>query len=280
MIESKRSELIDNLVHYGLTPIQAQVYLTLLKLGISTAKSISRTSDLHRVDVYRALRHLRKFGIVEEKLGNPSQFISIEPNQALRILLETKRRVIEDLHSMENVFSKQLFEFAAEDRIGLPTDNDENHGEMFIKVIWGEQQYRRLEKIIGSSKREVLTVFSPVVMRMLDQTRIPELVMGRLVEGVEIRSLTTIIPENLDQAIRYSKIVNLRHIALPPSQLRYTIVDDRELILPVGVPPRSSSEGTVLWSNANVLISALKRDFNQLWENASPANKAIEELSL
>lgn len=181
---------------------------------------------------------------------------------------------------MENVFSKQLFEFAAEDRIGLPTDNDENHGEMFIKVIWGEQQYRRLEKIIGSSKREVLTVFSPVVMRMLDQTRIPELVMGRLVEGVEIRSLTTIIPENLDQAIRYSKIVNLRHIALPPSQLRYTIVDDRELILPVGVPPRSSSEGTVLWSNANVLISALKRDFNQLWENASPANKAIEELSL
>ncbi len=76
MIERKREDLINNLVSYGLTPVQAQAYLTLLKLGSATAKSISLTSDINRVDIYRALRHLKKLGILEEKLGNPTEFVA------------------------------------------------------------------------------------------------------------------------------------------------------------------------------------------------------------
>ncbi|MDG7001920.1 MAG: hypothetical protein JRN15_22710 [Nitrososphaerota archaeon] len=73
-------------------------------------------------------------------------------------------------------------------------------------------------------------------------------------------------------------MVDLRHNDLPPSQLRYTIMDDERLILPVGDFPSKITEGTALWTNSKILISALKVDFESLWSHSIPAKERIEQL--
>ena len=278
MIERKREGLINSLVTYGLTPVQAQAYLTLLKLGHATAKSISSSSDMNRVDIYRALRHLKKFGIVEEKLGNPTEFVAVEPEQALDILIASKLRVVDRLRTTKPELWRMLHDFKMES--GTQSVDDSNEGEdIFIKVVWGEQMFRRVQKVVLESKEEILTIFAPSVMIIYDQMGIPELeAEQRRNTDVKIRALTNIVPENLDQASLYSKMVDLRHNDLPKSQLRYTISDNEKLILPVGDPPYNITEGMALWTNSKVLIAALKADFEGLWAHSIPAKERIELL--
>ncbi len=280
MIERKRDDLVNDLVSYGLTPVQAQAYLTLLKLGRATAKSISRSSDLNRVDIYRALRHLKKFGIVEENLGNPTEFVAVEPDQALDVLISSKLRVVDHLRENKSDLRRKLRDFKAEYLDSAPGTADEG-SEMFLKVVWGEQMFRRVQNVALEAKKEMVTIFAPSVMIIYDQIGIPELeAEKRRNSNVKIRALTNIVPENLDQASQYSKIVELRHNELPESQLRYTIVDDEKLILPVGDPPYSVTEGTALWTNSKILIAALKADFEKLWAESIPAKERIEQLLL
>ena len=278
MIERKRNELVKNLVSFGLTPVQAEAYLTLLRLNCATAKSISRTSDINRVDIYRALRHLKKFGIVEEKLGNPTEFVAIDPDQALDVLIASKLRSVDHLRFSKTDVKNQLEEFKVEAGNSPATSEDITTNEMFLRVVWGEQQFRRVQKVVLSSKREIITIFAPSVMIIYDQIGIPDLEAERRRHNVKVRALTNIIPENLDQANLYSKIVELRHNDLPPSQLRYTIVDDDKLILPVGEVPYNVNEGTALWTNSKVLIAALKEDFENLWNDSIPARERIQLL--
>lgn len=278
MLERARNDLIKDLVSYGLTPVQAQAYLTLLKLGSATAKSISGSSDINRVDIYRALRHLKKFGLVEEKLGNPTEFVAVEPDQALDILIASKLRVIDRLSSSRTELGERLHEFKMESSGYGYQDKEGDENEMFLKVVWGEQMFRRVQNVVLASKREIITIFAPSVMIIYDQMGIPDLEAERRRNNVSIRALTNIIPENLRQARAYSKIVDLRHNDLPPSQLRYTIVDDEKLILPVGERPTRINEGTALWTNSKVLIAALKADFEALWQDSIPSSERIKEL--
>ena len=277
MIERKRNELIQNLVSFGLTPVQAQAYLTLLKFNSATAKSISRSSDVNRVDIYRALRHLKKFGIVEEKLGNPTQFVAVEPEQALEVLIASKLRSVDHLRVSKTEVKNKLHEFKMESS-GTALEEEAGVDEMFLRVVWGEQQFRRVQQAVLGSKKEIITIFAPSVMIIYDQIGIPDLEAERRRNNVRVRALTNIIPENLDQASLYSKIVELRHNDLPPSQLRYTIVDGEKLILPVGEVPFNINEGTALWTNSKILIAALKADFEALWEESIPARERIQLL--
>jgi len=278
LIERERNELIKNLVSFGLTPVQAQAYVTLLRFPSATAKSISTSSDLNRVDTYRALRHLKKFGIVEEKLGNPTQFVAADPDQALDILIALKLRSVDQLRTSKTDLLTKLQEFKAELGAASTVEKDDTDGEMFLRVMWGEQMFRRVQKVALESKKDIITIFAARVMIIFDQIGIPELEAERRRNGVRIRALTNIIPENLDQASLYSKIVELRHNDLPPSQLRYTIVDGERLILAVGEPPSNNTEGTALWTNNKVLIAALKVDFESVWENSVPAKERINLL--
>ena len=281
MIETKREDLITDLVSYGLTPVQAQAYLTLLMLGSTTAKSISRASEINRVDIYRALRHLKKLGVVEEKLGNPAEFVAVEPDQTIDILISSKLRVIDHLRSGKSELHGKLVTYRNQfaTRLSADSEVDETGRDMYLKVIWGEQMFRRVQSVVLQSKREIVTIFAPSVMIIYDRMGIPKLQEEKQRNtNIKIRALTNIVPENLEEAYRYSKVVELRHNELPDTQLRYTIVDDEKLILPVGDPPYDITEGTALWTNSKILISSLKSDFETLWVHSIPAKERIQIL--
>ena len=56
----------------GLTPNQAKVYQTILKLGSATFSQISKASSVRREDVYKVLPALEKMGLAEKLLGKPA----------------------------------------------------------------------------------------------------------------------------------------------------------------------------------------------------------------
>jgi sugar-specific transcriptional regulator TrmB len=267
--EYEREDLINSLVVYGLTPVQAQIYITLLKLGTSTAKSVSANSNINRVDVYRALRRLGKLGLIEQVLGNPITFSPIEPGQALDILLETKTSQVERLASNRASLKKRLDMLSLD---GRPIEKEEGtkNAELFLKVLSGDRVFQRLKFLLAEAKTEVMTVFSPKALILYDRIGIPELERERRNSGVSIRAVSTITKENYEQAKLYSRIVNFHHSEKLRSHLRYTIVDRSYLLLPVGEPPVNLSDATALWTNSNALIVGLIDDFEKLWIDSLP----------
>ena len=81
----------------GLSPNEAKCYIALLKIGSASANELSRTSGIHRVSIYDALRGLAEKGLVSQiKEENKQYFQAADPERIREYLIE-KVNTIENL---------------------------------------------------------------------------------------------------------------------------------------------------------------------------------------
>ena len=66
-----QKEVIEQLLHLGLTRHEAQIFITILRSGGITAREISKDLGIHRGVVYQSLAKLRNFGMIENTLSTP-----------------------------------------------------------------------------------------------------------------------------------------------------------------------------------------------------------------
>jgi sugar-specific transcriptional regulator TrmB len=93
----KSDENIQTLVNFGLSYVQAEVYLTLLKLKKSDAKTLAKTSNIARQDIYRTMPTLQRLGLVEKIIGTPTMYRATPVRNAAAILLEGKKQEYDSL---------------------------------------------------------------------------------------------------------------------------------------------------------------------------------------
>ena len=67
------------LAEFGLSSLQARVYVALLKLGTVRASQISANVGVVRPEVYRVLHELFVKGLVQKNLGPPATYSAIAP---------------------------------------------------------------------------------------------------------------------------------------------------------------------------------------------------------
>ncbi|MFB3888399.1 MAG: helix-turn-helix domain-containing protein [Candidatus Bathyarchaeia archaeon] len=60
----KNEERIEVFMRLGLTMNQARVYLALARLGLTTAKRLSKDAQISRQDVYRVMSELQEIGLL------------------------------------------------------------------------------------------------------------------------------------------------------------------------------------------------------------------------
>jgi sugar-specific transcriptional regulator TrmB len=92
-------EDIKVLRQLGLTALQAQVYLTLSKLGKATIKTIATTARIDRANAYRVMSKLMKLNLVEKMITNPIVFKAVGVNEALQMLLERKAKEYQEIEA-------------------------------------------------------------------------------------------------------------------------------------------------------------------------------------
>ena len=79
-------EEIQTFIRLGLTFVQSKVYLALIKAGFATIKTISKTAQLDRSEVYRGISELQRLGLVETDSqfcwnAKPKNSMKPEPKQ-------------------------------------------------------------------------------------------------------------------------------------------------------------------------------------------------------
>src|SRR4030042_703709 len=92
-----QEEDYETLIKLGLTKLQAEVYLTLTKLGTACIKTISDTAKIDRAHVYQVIAKLQEIGLVQKILSTPNLFKAISLQEGLQILLERKAKEFSEI---------------------------------------------------------------------------------------------------------------------------------------------------------------------------------------
>lgn len=118
-------DLLHQLRVYGLGEKEAQVYISLLKLGPSTVNSIAEDCDLIRTTTYDILKSLREKAIVASIVkNNIYYFEAADPEKLIKLLEEKKHHIqsiIPQLRSLRKEVSELPRSEIFEGKEGLKT---------------------------------------------------------------------------------------------------------------------------------------------------------------
>ncbi|HWH08219.1 MAG TPA: helix-turn-helix domain-containing protein [Candidatus Thermoplasmatota archaeon] len=81
----------------GLTKYETNAYLSLLQLGVSDARDLSRASGVPTSKIYETMVRLEALGLVEVQASRPRKFMAREVGEALDELKNAKRREFDNL---------------------------------------------------------------------------------------------------------------------------------------------------------------------------------------
>ena len=100
---------IQALTNIGLTKLEAKVYLTLVRSGGLTAKSISNVSGIARQDIYRLTNDLMKKALVKKELNIPNNFEAIRLAEGIKILENEKDKERLESKKKTQITAKIIF---------------------------------------------------------------------------------------------------------------------------------------------------------------------------
>jgi len=187
----------------GLSEYEARAYRALLRTGPTTAKDLSRASEVPMGRVYDVLNSLQQHNLVRSQAASrPKKYAAVEPDAALdRLLAEKKHQLETQVEQYEDVVDELSTELDA----GEPVD-----GQFWTAAVGAEEATDLLlERIAAAERRMVVVAGAPATG--FDMGTVGEMVTDELEaavdRGVDIRVLlspatVTALPRSVGR--RYS----------------------------------------------------------------------------
>jgi len=265
---------ISELTNFGLTPLQAKVYARLLMLGPSPARYLGSVLGINRVDTYRILRGLRKRGLLEVLMSEPSKYVAVEPSRAIEILISEHEKQITDLRSHSRSVVSWLDSISNSEVIppGLQSANDISATHFRLK--YGIQMVDSLKKLIRSSQVEILKIWSAPGLTFHTQEGLLAEFEKAATRGVKIRGLVEITNGNIEDVRYLSQFAVLRSAKNLSTTLRYTISDSKIVLVNATQAPLEQADVMAFWTDNNTIVRGFAEDFARKWETADAVNFA------
>ncbi len=248
----------------GLSNIQARVYLALIKSGISSAKNLSKITNVARPDIYRIMANFQNIGIAQRTITNPIMFEATQVDQALNGLAEYKLKETEDLQKK----TQSLIEILAKThptKNGLPPQEPEIYVLPASKIAVQKRKELILNSkqtidIINSWKRyKYYLGFNDLTKRMVRKG-----VKFRII--VEIPTKMRILKEQQEALeILRENSSTLKYIKHVPSVIM-SIYDNKQVLLSMS-EKAGPYDTPLLWSNNPSILSMAKVYFENLWQS-------------
>jgi sugar-specific transcriptional regulator TrmB len=250
------------LTQLGLTTFQAEVYLTLTKLGTATAKTIASLDSLDRANVYRVMSDLQKLNLVEKMLTKPINFKAVPIKEGIAMLLENKEKEYQEIeYKTQEIIDKyktlSVEEPVIEDcQFSLIPENkaiirkileiNDHCQECYDFIFYG----RAFFGIIDDAK---------IYFKKLFRKGVKVRLIVYLNEGEKLFKEIQRLPKNEHLTLRYT--------SKPPSIL-LIVCDKKEALINTTTAPHAGENS--LWSNNTIVVSILQDYFNQRWQDSNP----------
>ena len=260
-------DLVTKLSNFGLTKNQAKVYLSIIQLGITEVGAISKTSMIHRQDVYKILPTLEKKGLIVRLLGKPVSIEALPMPIALgKIVIAEELKAKERIKLLKNCL-KELRDIA----IASPNENlQEIQSEpRFTLLSTDKQLTTTLDLMSEEAKKKIDLVLSAQILKTRERHflyNFPKMTQ----RGVSIRLILQDLKiddetERILQRIR-PKGGNFIAKFIRKKPMPYRIVDEQDLLINRRINTESGSP-QLLWTNARSLIDFYSHSFEEDWNN-------------
>ena len=146
---------VDTLIEFGLTTLQAKIYLILLQMGRVDATSIAKSANIARQEVYRVMPTILNLGLASKLICKPLQYEATPLDNGLMILLQKQKEKVGTLEHRKRWL---------EDNFRIKNyDVDLSEADAQLMVISEVLLWFNLYKKLIQRTTETLDVMLPVI---------------------------------------------------------------------------------------------------------------------
>lgn len=268
--------MFENLRSFGLTKYEADVYLTLLRLGSADANLISSTSGVPLGRMYSILNELLEKRIIHSQETRPRKFVAVDPSTSIKYLIEAQRFKLKQqslaLDDMASDLEKEL--------LGIKRSPQ---NKQFWTAAMGTDAVLDIiiEHLNLVNKEMSITVgypeFSNYVLSKKPESDLTKAMLRALERGVKFRMLIDrdlnnserSLDENVKSIFRYLG-KNLECRVTTFSSTLFDVIDDDMVNIKINSPIRKEELFAIVHVRDKKLAVEMKEYFNEVWKEAEP----------
>jgi sugar-specific transcriptional regulator TrmB len=257
----------------GLSEYEARAYRALLRTGPTTAKDLSRASEVPMGRVYDVLNSLEQHNLVRSQAASrPKKYAAVEPDAALDRLLDEKKR---ELQTQAEQYEEVVADLSTELDAGEPVD-----GQFWTAAVGAEEATDLLlERIAAAERRMVVVAGAPATG--FDLGTIGEQVTNKLEaaldRGVEIRVLLSpeavnALPRSVGRrySAELSEIDGFEVRTTPGVDGTFNLFDGIEVCIEVPHPLSGDEPFAMIDVKDAEFATSVKEQFEPRWTDAEP----------
>ncbi|MUV89577.1 TrmB family transcriptional regulator [Halapricum sp. CBA1109] len=255
----------------GLSEYESRAYRSLLETGPTTAKELSRVSDVPMGRIYDVLNSLETQNLVRSQTASrPKKYAGVEPETALDRLLDDKKRELEEKASQY----EEMVETLADD-----LEAADPVGDTFWTTAIGAEETADLlvERLAAADDR--IVVVASTFSQQFDLDDLGERVVDGLEDaldrGVEVELLMRPqMIEDLPRTVgeRYRTTLqpheNFAVRTSPDVTSSFELIDDTEVCIEVPHPLDAGGTFAVIDFKDPDFAASVREEFDERWANA------------
>jgi len=255
----------------GLSEYESRAYRSLLETGATTAKELSRASDVPMGRIYDVLNDLEGRELVRSQTASrPKKYVAVEPETALERLLENKQAALDaQLAQFETIASELEAQLEATE----PVD------EGFWTAALGAEESIDLltERLAAADDRVIFVAATPTSRFDADAVgeRVADALADALRRGVTISLLehptvVETLPEAVGERYREQLQRSERFQVRVTDDIASTfvVVDHVEVCIEVPHPLNREEVFALINLKDAEFAAAIERSFEQRWREA------------
>ena len=278
--------VISTLNSFGLTRMDAQVYILLAKKGPLRAIEVGKSLKMSKQQLYRSLKDLEGRGVVSATLEHPAKFSALHFEKALDLLAKAKmKRALEEAQQIQESKDELLANWQ------LLSIGDSSDKSAVFTVIEGRNNiYARIQQMIVETKSQLSTMTTVPSLIRADQFGLFDAGFRQPFKSkIKFRFLTEVPEQNVAAMRTLLKEIartNLNFEGRNPDLglgffPRMVIKDEDEILFFIhSVVSLSATEqdNSCIWTNCKDLVKAFIGIFEQLWRASTDIEKKIEDI--
>ncbi|THE66858.1 TrmB family transcriptional regulator [Salinadaptatus halalkaliphilus] len=262
----------------GLSEYEARAYRALLNTGPTTAKELSRASDVPMGRIYDVLNSIEQYNLVRSQTASrPKKYVAVEPSTALDRLLDDKKRELEE--------KAEQYESIVDD-LANELDAAEPVEEQFWTAAVGPDETLDLllERLAAADDHIVMVTADPIPQR--DMQAVSEEVNAQLEDALDrgvsidvlmtrkmVSSLSEKVGKRYRTTLQSRENYNVRTYEDEADSFNtgsFNIIDGVEVCIQVPNPLSSDDAFGMIDLKDPEFAASVHEEFAPKWDEAEP----------
>ncbi len=259
-----REEDVLTLMELGLTRLEAKTYLALSKVENAAIKTISKTANIAKQDVYRIIPRLQALGLVEKVVAPQATYQAVPLQSGILALLQTKAREYDNLQKRTTALVRNFRKSKFDQEVRVENPQFRIISEKFLLL-------RTLDDLTDNT-RETIDVahFWEFTRGMLFKHE-PGILKRAMSRGVRIKWITETHKEDKEAkkilaTLTEYPLFEIRYVP-PPISVRLAIYDRKDAI--IGLNHLTEDWVTSMVSNNKFFAEVMTNYHEHMWNNSS-----------